>query len=85
MRYMFFVAIATAGCLSAETKIFARRIADSATIQHIELAKFSDLRLEAGAKISETQQGKTLLKRAEKLKEATAGLADILGAPKEVD
>jgi hypothetical protein len=55
----------------------ARRIADSAAAQSTELAEVADLLL--------TEQGERVLLRAEKLEEATSGLADILGAPKETE
>lgn len=86
MRYITFILICCSGCwLSPETKILARKISDSSAKQRIEIAELADMKLETGEKISETEQGKILLRRAEKLEEATSGLADILGAPKEIE
>jgi len=72
-----FAILCSGCCLSSETAILARQIAESAATQSTELAEVADLLL--------TEQGERILLRAEKLKEATSGLADILGAPKEIE
>jgi len=72
-------------CLSPETKILARRIANSTATQRVELSELANIKLETGETLAESQRGRILIKRAEKLEEVTAGLADILGAPKEVE
>jgi hypothetical protein len=78
--------VSVAGCcISKDTKILARKIANSTATQAVELNALSDLKLENGQKISETRMGSTLLKRAVRLGEATAGLADLVGAPEEVE
>ena len=72
-----FVLLCSGCCLSSETTVLARQIADSAATQSTELAEVADLLL--------TEQGERILLRAAKLEEATSGLADILGAPKEIE
>jgi hypothetical protein len=81
-----FVLLATCSscCLSADTKILARTISTSTDKQREEIVELFDAKLETGEKISDTQRGRIILKRVEKLVEATSGLADLLGAPKEV-
>jgi hypothetical protein len=86
VRSIILLGVLCAGCcLSPETKILSRRISDSTAKQRTELVELANMKLEIGKKISETPRGKLLLKRAEKLEEATSGLADLLGAPKEIE
>ena len=79
MRKILFIAILIiSGCgLSVETKILARRIANSSKTQEIGLAKkFQG---------DQSPEAVKLIERAKKLSDATSGLADILGAPKEIE
>lgn len=80
------VLVCCAGCcISSDTKILSRKIANSTAKQEKELAELSDMKLNTGKKISETQRGKILLRRASSLSTATSGLADLVGAPEEVE
>lgn len=83
--FLLIFTLASGCCISADTKILARKISNSAAIQTAEISQLVGLRLESGQKISETSQGDALLRRSIRLKEATAGLADLLGAPEEVE
>ena len=78
MRKLILVcALCVTGCLSYETKVLSRKIAVSTKNQETELAvKLKD---------DESLQATRLRKRASKLSEVTSGLADLLGAPKEVE
>lgn len=75
-RILLIVALVLSGCLSPETKILSRKIANSTKSQETELA--------AKLRGDESAEATKLRERASKLSEATSGLADILGAPKEV-
>lgn len=77
MRMLLICVLLVAGCISQATKDLSRKIAKSTKNQEIELT----------AKLSgdESAEAVRLQKRAAKLSEATSGLADILGAPKDVE
>jgi len=77
MRMLFICVLLVAGCVSYETKVLSRKIAKSTKNQEIELT----------AKLTgdESEEAAKLQKRAARLSEVTSGLADILGAPKDVE
>lgn len=79
------VFLGVVGCLAPETKTLARIVANSTAKQQDELTELGEMKLDTGQKISDTQRGRILLKRAQKLTEATSGLADLVGAPEEVE
>ena len=77
MRILLICVLLVAGCVSYETKVLSRKIANSTKNQEIELiVKFSG---------DESAEAIRLQKRAAKLSEVTSGLADILGAPKDIE
>lgn len=83
--FVFILIICTGCCLSAETVALSRQVSISAKTQHTELTELAGMMLDTGQRISDTQRGKIILHRARSLQEATSGLADILGAPKEIE
>jgi hypothetical protein len=72
-------------CLSGTTVNLSRKIANKTALQETEIRELSDMTLNTGEKISGTEKGKALLKRARDLTVVISGLADLIGAPKEVE
>jgi len=84
MRITLILALISGCCISADTRMLSRTVSSSTEKQHEEIIELFNTKLETGEQIANTQRGRIILKRAEKLVEATSGLADLLGAPKEV-
>ena len=80
-----FALLCSGCCLSSSTLDLSRKIANKTELQETEIRELSDMTLNTGEKISGTEKGEALLKRARDLTVVTSGLADLIGAPKEVE
>lgn len=80
--FFFLVVFCAGGCLSVETKILSRKIANSSQAHHQELLDLNVVKPPEGKTLFDTKEWKAVVKRAAKLRQVTSGLADILGAPK---